>query len=148
MIVDCIHGFYKFVPENLGDIAIWQDYNEKELVSAGEYYTFKSLAEMPNYSFIGGTYAGNPLIVNYSGEQSEVLRQNNLIYDYDKDTFMSKYLMFAQLNYDDDLYPNTPILPQAGTIRGLQRMVGFSGFWDYKFNIYKILRFDYESVLG
>lgn len=148
MIVNCINSFYKFIPENVGEIHIWEDYNETSLVPVDDYFTFPELAEMPDYSFIGGIYKGNTLLVNYSGEKSDFLKKNNLVFDYTNKEFINKSLIFETFNYDDDIYPNTPILPQAGSIRELQRLISFWGMWDYKFNIYKFMRFEYESIFG
>lgn len=148
MIVNCINGFYKFIPESSGEIHIWENYNEMSLTPVDDFFTFPELAEMPNYSFIGGSFQGIALTENYAGEKSEVLRRNNIVFDYSNKMFMRKELVFDQFNYDAALYPNTPILPQAGSINGLKRLMGFHGFWNYKFNIYKFLRFEYESILG
>lgn len=154
MIVNCINSFYKFIPENVGEVHIWEDYNEMSLTPVDDYFTFQELAEMPDYSFINGIFGGNLLLggnvlkVNYAGEKSEVLRKNDLIFDYKEKEFINKNLIFETFDYDEDLYPNTPILPQAGSIRGLQRLTSFWGTWDYKFNIYKFMRLEYEGLFS
>lgn len=148
MIVNCVNGFYKFIPENVGEIHIWEDYNETSLAPVDDFFTFPELAAMPNYSFIGGLYKGNNLIANYAGEKSEFLKRNNLVFDYANKIFVNKNLIFDIFDYDDDIFPNTPILPQAGSIRELNRLMSFWGTWDYKFNIYKFMRFEYESTIS
>ncbi len=146
MKVDCINGFYKFTPDNVGEMRIWQDYNGIELANCGDFMTFEHLAKMPNYSFINGTIDNNQLIVNYAGEKSEVLKRNNLVYDWEKDIIVPKNSITASLNVDRDIFINAAKLPQAGAINGLVRMVGFSGFWNMSYNMYKIERFEYESI--
>lgn len=150
MLINCINGFYMFQPESINELDIWQRLNNIELVRDGEYFTFKELAEFPNYSFAGWLYGLIPFISNYTGEKSEVMARNKLTFDLSSQSITSVLLATATdivADYGEGIYKNSPKLPQAYTLtKDLKLMSGFLAFWDYKFNRYAIERFYYESL--
>lgn len=131
----------------MGEVLIWQQYYNN-LVCAGDYWTFSELAELQNYSFKGRLIDFAPTIVNYAGTPWEMMKQNNIAFNYLAKKFVNKLMIVSALKYDDGLVKNSPILPQAYSIDGLNRMHSFTGFWDKNFNVFKIERFFYESILG
>ena len=146
MKVDCENGFYKFFTDNVGELRIWEDYNGIKLTRCGDFFTFEALAAMPNYSFTGAKLGEESLIVNYAGDKAQVLKLNNLVYDYTTNKIVNKLKVLTGVYVDNDLFINTPILPQAGGKNGFKTLTGFSGFWNANYNMYKIESLKYENI--
>lgn len=148
MRVDCLNGFYRFYPDNVGDLRVWAKWYDA-LEKRDNYYTFPALAKAPDHSFKGRIIDDVTYTANYAGEPWEVLKANNLTYDIATGAVVNKYLITDFINLDDGLIINTPFLPQAYSISGfVNRVSGFSGYWDSVFNIFKLERLQYENILG
>jgi hypothetical protein len=57
-----------------------------ELVQCEDYFTFKILAELPNYSFAGHPYGGLVATVYYAGKREEVIALKSEIESLSKRT--------------------------------------------------------------
>lgn len=141
------NGFYKFYPDDAGDLEVWESLNTK-LTPYGDCYTFPELAEVEDYSFIGWPIGLNLATTNYAGTPDEVLRENNLTYSLSLKSIVNKNLIIGFLTLYDGITTNSAELPQLYSINGFERLKAFSCYWDKGFNIYKFERLDYESILS
>lgn len=145
----CDKGYYKFFPDYVGEVKLWENKNGIRLYPKGEFWTFESLAKIPNYSFVGHLIYGIiPAITNYAGDPVDVLAKNNLTYNVNLATITPKAVVLIQrLNYANGAYLTFPSLPQAFALdKDLNRVTGFEAFIDVKMNIYKIERLFYENI--
>lgn len=148
MRVDCLNGYYRFYPENVGDLRVWAQWYTP-LVRRDNYYTFEPLAEFKDYAFQGRLANGVLLTKNYAGEPWEVMKANNLTYNIASNKITNKNLITDFLEVDDGLIINSPILPQAYSIVGfVNRLESFTGYWDSRFNVFKLERLEYAGILG
>lgn len=89
MRIDCIHGYFKFYELASGQVSKFMSVYGFDLVRKDDYYTFKGLQDAPNYSLEGGLYLGARCDVSFSGPQGEVMRANNLVFDFVKNRVVS-----------------------------------------------------------
>lgn len=144
----CENGFYKFFPDFVGEIKLWENKNGIRLYKMRDFWTFQSLAEFPNYSFAGQFVHGIiPALVNYAGSPEEVLKKNELTYNLKLGTITPRALFFLQrLQYAKGAYLTFPNIPQAYALdQDLQRVSGFEAFVDVRLNTYKIERLIHED---
>lgn len=144
----CENGFYKFFPDFVGEVKLWEKKNGIRLYKVRDFWTFQSLAEFPNYSFAGQFVFGIiPALVNYAGSPEEVLAKNQLTYNVKLGTITPRASAFLQrLNYANGAYLTFPNIPQAYALdKDLQRVSGFEAFVDVRLNTYKIERLIHED---
>lgn len=82
MRISCLHGYFIFQELKVGQVSDFMSRFGLELVSKGAYYTFKDLADAPEYSIKAKPIFGNPAKVNFEGEPWEVFEKNGLVYDF------------------------------------------------------------------
>lgn len=85
MRLRCIHGYFIFQETRVGQISDFMSWSGFSLVSKGTYYTFKTLAEAPDYSLALKSVLGWPATKAFEGEPWEVFEENGLVYDFTKD---------------------------------------------------------------
>ena len=148
MRLSCEKGFYKFFPFFVGEIKLWQAKNESKLIKVKDYWTFESLANLPNYSFKGHSLAGLTATANYAGRPEDVLSKNNLTYNVKLGKITSRDdVKLQRLTYANGAYMTFASLPQAYALdEGLQQVTGFDLFIDVRLNTYKLERFNYEDI--
>ena len=151
MKLRCNNGFYKFYPDFVGEIKLWENKNGVRLYPREDFWTFKDLAEFPNFSFTGQPLFGLiPAIVNYAGRPEEVLAKNKLTFNVKMGTITPRALVLInRLDYAGGAFLTFPSLPQAFALDDdLQNVSGFEAFVDVRLNMYKIERLFYENISG
>jgi hypothetical protein len=147
MKIICKKGFYKFFPQNIGEVARFQKKYGVVLYECDDYFTFKVLSELPNYSFIGHRYSGLTVgLVNYAGKIEEVMEKNNYIYAQNLQTLILKNTFVKRMNYNINNYIFMSELPQAYCYDTNGIISGFEGFVDVDYMKFKIERFFYENI--
>lgn len=149
MKIICNKGFYKFFPSFVGEVKLWENKNGIRLFKVGDFWTFESLANFPNYSFKGQILPeGNIAVVNYAGKPEDVLAKNQLTYNVKMGIITPRALVIVQrLSYATGAYLTFPSIPQAFALdQDLQQISGFEAFVDVRLNTYKIERFIYENL--
>lgn len=144
----CDNGFYKFFPNFVGEIKLWENKNGIRLFKVRDFWTFESLAGFPNYSFKGQlVYNALPAVVNYAGSPEEVLSKNKLTYNVKLGTITPRASVVLQrLTYGEGAYLTFPTVPQAYALdKDLQQVSGFEAFIDVRLNTYKVERLFYED---
>ncbi len=84
MIIECLHGYYKFSETKPGQLSEFANLYGLELERNGDHFTFSDLVDAPNYSLTGGLFLGAPCIFTVEGPPWEVMRKNKLVYDFQK----------------------------------------------------------------
>lgn len=84
MRIDCTNGFYKFYPDGINELTIFSEIFGIDLVHMGDFYTFKQLAELPDYSIKGQIFGGIVASKNYAGTPWDVFSQNGLKFNIEK----------------------------------------------------------------
>ena len=84
MRIQCLHGYFKFTETGPGQLSNFVSRFGLELARAGDHFTFADLVDAPTYSIIGGTYLGAPATATFEGPAWEVMRENQLVYDFSR----------------------------------------------------------------
>ena len=84
MRIKCLHGFFIFEEEYIGDISDFMSLTGWTLVPRGTYYTFEKLLEAPDYSLVGKTLVDTPAVKTFAGKPWEVFEANAVVYDFVK----------------------------------------------------------------
>lgn len=82
MRIRCLHGYFIFSETEAGQFSKFISRFGQSIVSSGNHFTFEALADAPKYSIAGNTYLGALATVTYEGEPWEVMRQNELVFDF------------------------------------------------------------------
>ena len=144
----CENGFYKFYPDYIGEVMLWENRNGIKLYNKGDFFTFKDLKDFPNYSLKGQIIVGeNNALVNYTGRPEDVMFKNKLTFNLKTATITRADAIIQNLDYVSGAYLTFPKLPQAFALdEDLQPITGFSGFADVKMGTYKVERLFYENI--
>jgi hypothetical protein len=145
MRIVCENGFYKFFPHYVGDIRRFSNKYGVELVQCEDYFTFKILAELPNYSFAGHPYGGLIATVNYAGKREEVMAKNGFTY-YQSTQLLAPTTFVKKMDYSVSNYIVMDSLPQAFNYDVNGVITGFSLILDIDFMKYKIERWFYADI--
>lgn len=146
MRISCSHGFFVFKEGKAGDIGRFADYFGFVMARYGEYFTFKSLELAKNYSIAGGSYLGAVATVTHEGEPGEVMRANDLVYDYSRDLVVPISTVTNTVKPKKGefyFFSNGLILPGSITDDG-QRVRDYSAWYSFD---KKIFRYS-EVILG
>lgn len=84
MKIKCLHGFFKFEETRLGELSKFVSRFGLELERCQDFFTFKPLAEAPDFSIKGLPYLGADTIATYEGNPWEIMRENELVYHFGK----------------------------------------------------------------
>lgn len=82
MKIKCIHGYFIFEETEVGQIARFNSIFGLGVVPNDDHYTFPFLVDAPEHSFDGSTYLGAAATETFAGKPWEVMRTNELIYDF------------------------------------------------------------------
>jgi hypothetical protein len=80
--INCRHGFFRFIESTPGECAEFSAIFGFELARFEDSFTFEGLALAKDYSILGGQYLGNVATATYAGDPGEVMRANELVYDF------------------------------------------------------------------
>jgi|AntAceMinimDraft_16_1070373.scaffolds.fasta_scaffold78048_2 hypothetical protein len=147
MRIICRKGYYKFYPQEIGEVRRFETKYGLDLVECEDYFTFPVLAELPNYSFVGHSYSGLFLgLVNYAGVREDVLAANGYTFYQPTKSLVLKGSFLQKMDYDFSNFLFMTTLPQAYCYDSNGVISGFNGFVDVEFMRFKIERFFYESI--
>lgn len=84
--INCVHGYFIFEESAAGQVSRFMSlFPGLSLVSKGEYFTFKTLADADTYSIAGSKYLGALSTETFEGKPWEVMRANNLVFNFQTD---------------------------------------------------------------
>lgn len=130
MRIDCLHGYFKFYETAPGQVSKFMSLYDLELERSGDHFTFADLVDAPTHSITGGTFLGIPTLETLEGEPWEIMRANDLVYNFVLGLVMPilTVIGIADLDQAGNSYiSNGLLLP--GSLVGTDRVRDFSGFW-------------------
>lgn len=144
MQIRCDHGYFRFRERKPGQLSDFMSLFGLDLVAVGDYYTFDTLSEAPNFSIAGSDYLEEPAIVNFQGKPWEVMRANSFIYDFTADEIYNIDLVTTLLTIDQAAnYFLSPGLILPGSLKSDGTRVTDYSAW-YLFDSQK---FKYSEIL-
>jgi hypothetical protein len=141
--IDCLHGYYKFYEEAAGEISRFMALYGFSLVKSGDHFTFETLFEAPEYSLEGGSYLGATADVTHEGHPHEVMKANELIYDFNSDSIKDINTITQKIAVSQgQRYYLSDGLIIAGSLtdEGL-RVMDYAAFFDFG-----TLKFKYSEI--
>lgn len=147
MKIICENGFYKFYPQDAGDLLIWNGTKETLKPCRG-FYTFEKLVDFPNFSLAGQFDFKNGLLwlKNYAGRPEDVMRENSLTYSIAAQMVLPTIAIISFANFDTGTVTVSSTLPQAYSYDGIRRIESFVCWWDKKFDIFKMGAIEYANI--
>ena len=83
MRIECRHGFYIFEEDEAGEISRFASKFELSIVKREDgIFTFEDLEPAKDYAIEGVDYLGATPTETYSGKPWEIMRANDLVYDF------------------------------------------------------------------
>jgi hypothetical protein len=83
MRIECRHGFYIFEEQEAGEISKFASKFELGITRREDgLFTFDDLVDAESFSIEGVDYLGVTATVTFEGKPWEVMRANNLVYDF------------------------------------------------------------------
>lgn len=82
MKVDCLHGYFKFYDDTIGQINHFVSLYGLPIVRSNDHFTFEALVDAPDYSIEGGLYLGALSTKTFEGDPWEVMKENKLVYNF------------------------------------------------------------------
>jgi hypothetical protein len=131
MKIECLHGYFLFEETRAGQISDFMSLFGLEITKVGNRFTFQDLADAPRFSIEGSTYLGAPAVATFEGEPWEVMRANNLVYDFTQGVVVpiSSITQAARLNAAGNYFVSTGmILPGSITEDG-SRVTDYAAFY-------------------
>jgi hypothetical protein len=141
--INCLNGFYKFIPENPLDLSRLKTAFEIELVPCGDYFTFSILREMDSFSIMGfpimsGIIPSTAIAKkNFAGKKWEILKENNLIYNLQLDAITEQLVAIKPYMLTKSIgnYYVFNKIPQAGNLLNGAIFTSFSATIDFDFRL-------------
>lgn len=146
MEIKCLHGFFKFTEHAEGEISQFASLFDLDLVLQDDYFTFDSLSEAPRYSIAGSTYLGAPATETFEGDPWQVMKQNELVYDFLNDVVVPIATIIQSVTLDliDYYYlSNGLMLPGSVTDDGF-RVTDYSAWYSFDEATFKYSEVEYE----
>jgi hypothetical protein len=82
MKVRCLHGYFIFEETEPAQLSEFASLFGLDFALKDGYYTFSDLLDAPEYSIVGGLFLGAPTTKTFEGRPWEVMRENELVYDF------------------------------------------------------------------
>lgn len=147
MRISCLHGYFIFEESRAGQISEFASLFEGFiLVPKDNYYTFEFLKDAPSHSIEGNTYLGAAATKTIEGRPWEILRANNLVYDFNAGelvgiTSISDLAVITPANN----YSLSPGLIMPGSIKDDGTRVRDYSAW-FSFDSFRF-KYSFESAL-
>ncbi len=132
MIIECLHGYYKFSETSPGQLSDFANLYGFELERNGDHFTFSDLVDAPNYALLGGLFLGSPCLFTIEGPPWEVMRKNKLVYDFTKGLVVPALTIVNVCDYKQagfKFVSNGMILAGSVTEDG-SRVTDYAAFFD------------------
>lgn len=145
MIIQCVHGYFKFEENEPGEISKFISLFGLSIERSGDHFTFEDLVDAPTHSIAGGTFLGVPTSVTFQGQPWEVMRANDLVYQFNLGLIMP----IASVALPVKLSKSGNILVASGMIVPGSIMEDGSQVTDYLAHYSSFAKtFRYSEVIG
>src|SRR5690349_5369503 len=130
MRITCLHGYFIFREDQIGEIAKFNSMYEQDLVKKDDYFTFQLLASAPIYSVAASPWLSAAIpTATFCGQPWEVMAANGFIYNVSLKLIQAKELITTQAQFFRK-YSNfmSRGLIQPGSFNtNWQQITGYSG---------------------
>lgn len=83
MKIQCLHGYFKFYENRVGELSDFMEYSGLSLVAKSDYYTFSALENAPKHSLAGKElFPGFVAIKTFEGEPWEIFKENACVFNF------------------------------------------------------------------
>jgi hypothetical protein len=141
--IRCDHGHYRFYEEQMGDLSRFATRFDVELVPEDDFYTFAPIKEAKNYVLAGGLYLNVPCINTYAGNKWDIMRQNNIVFDFVLGTgrIIDTVTDFVTFKRSSKYYISQGLVPSGSFIAIGTRLVSYTCHLNFN-----ALKFYYSEV--
>ena len=84
MRIRCLRGFFYMDEVAAGQVGRFMSYFGAEVVPWRGGFTFKPLADVPEYTVKGGAFLGAVATATFAGRPEELFEANEMVYDFSK----------------------------------------------------------------
>lgn len=84
MKINCLHGYFIFHEERIGEISEFVSLFGLPIVFKDDHFTFEFLADAQNFSIKTAPYLNATATKTFAGKPWDVMRENSLVYNYDQ----------------------------------------------------------------
>jgi len=84
MKINCLHGYFIFHEERIGEISEFMSLFGLPIVFKDDHFTFEFLADAPEVSIKTAPYLNATATKTFAGRPWEVMRENALVYNFDQ----------------------------------------------------------------
>lgn len=147
MRILCRHGHIAFYPRHASDVARFTQYFGIILERSEDFYTFPTLVDAPRFTIKGTNYLGLVATVTYEGHPWEIMRENGLVYNVNRETLSLKGAITTQiaLPLQSFCYLSQVPLVQPGSRNSLgNQILSYDGEYNVDNFLLKITEFAYE----
>lgn len=146
MRIKCLHGYFIFEEQKVGELSRFMSMTGLAIVPKDDHYTFATLQAAKKYSIKGNLYLGATSIKTFEGSPWEVMRQNQLVYNFNTDkvepinSITQSVVVQTGSNYK---ISNGLIMPGSLTAEGL-RVKEYSAWYLFDSAKYRYTEVSYE----
>jgi hypothetical protein len=144
MKIKCLHGYFIFEEDSLGDVSKFMSlFTDLEIVAQDDYFVFSDLYDFPKYSLVGKDLLGQTATATIEGKPWEILEANGLVYNFNTGllrpiaTVTKQIVIFQTSNY----YLTQGLIMPGSRLRNGTLIASY--FCNYSFNTG---RFRYSEV--
>lgn len=144
--INCINGYFQLRETSPGEINKFIQNYGFDLVLLKDYFTFSFLNNAPEFSIQGGEYLGVVCSKTYSGEPWDIMKENNIIYDFidNKAKLLNQVIKSVTIVRSSLYYViNGLVMPGSLTDEG-SLIRTYEAWYDFKTNRFKYGRIDFE----
>ena len=135
MRVTCKNGFIMYRPDRASDLSRFSRMFSVSLQPEQDYFTYKTLLDMPRYSIQGSPYANLVATKTYEGRHAyEVFRENGWCYSIVTGLIVLEEAIFNKA----DLIPTldftiskNPLIQPGSIVKAGQRLKSYEGILDF-----------------
>jgi hypothetical protein len=143
MKIQCIHGYFKFEEREVGQMSDFISLFGLEIERSGDHFTFSDLIDAPKHSLPGGLFLGCPTTVAFEGEPWEVMRENEIVYDFSTGLVVpiATIIQTFQLQTAGNKFLSSGMILPGSVMEDGTRVRDYAAF-------FKNNRFEYSEVAG
>lgn len=146
MKIVCLHGYFMFYEDKPGEIALFNSRYNQDLCAKDDYYTFKGLKTVPEYSIKGATFMNLTALETYTGKPFEIFRKNGFVYNFLLKTIALKAAngsYFKPINVGSFNYDVGLVMPGSFSDDS-RKITGYTCKFDFDGALFKYTEFYYD----
>lgn len=133
MKITCIHGYFIFREQSVGEIAKFNSLYDQDLTAFDDYYTFSLLVDSPIYTISGTSWLGVLANASFCGKPWELMRENSFVYNVQSSQIVaiSTVTNRASITRTYADYLARGLIQPGSFDANYQRITGYNGILDF-----------------